>query len=61
MNHMPNETIKEFLSSRNIEYNLFKDQVIFEENEILKKDGTPYTIYTPYRNKWMELWEQNPK
>ncbi|MES2241110.1 MAG: deoxyribodipyrimidine photo-lyase [Bacteroidota bacterium] len=32
----------------------FKDQVIFEEKEITKADGLPYTVYTPYKNKWLE-------
>lgn len=31
-----------------------KDQVIFEKNEILKADGTPYTVYTPYMRRWRE-------
>ena len=31
----------------------FKDQVIFEENEVLKADGKPYTVFTPYKNKWL--------
>src|SRR6478736_3408975 len=35
----------------------FKDQVIFEENEIAKSDGLPYTIYTPYKNKWLEKYK----
>ncbi|MFW5803965.1 MAG: cryptochrome/photolyase family protein [bacterium] len=30
----------------------YKDHVIFEENDILKKDGRPYTIYTPYMRMW---------
>ncbi len=30
----------------------FKDQVIFEKNEVIKDDGTPYTIFTPYSRKW---------
>jgi deoxyribodipyrimidine photo-lyase len=30
----------------------FKDQVIFEKDEILKDNGTPYTVFTPYANKW---------
>lgn len=34
----------------------FKDQVIFEEKEITKADGLPYTIYTPYKNKWLEKY-----
>lgn len=32
----------------------FKDHVFFEKDEILKSDGTPYTVYTPYKNKWLE-------
>ena len=32
----------------------FKDQVIFEEGEILKPDNKPYTIFTPYKNKWLK-------
>jgi len=35
----------------------FKDQVIFEEDEILKADGSPYTIFTPYKNKWLSLFK----
>jgi deoxyribodipyrimidine photo-lyase len=35
----------------------FKDQVIFEELEITKADGLPYTIYTPYKNKWIEKYK----
>ena len=32
----------------------FKDQVIFEEDEIVKADGKPYTVFTPYKRKWLE-------
>jgi len=35
----------------------FKDQVIFEGLEITKADGLPYTIYTPYKNKWLEKYK----
>ena len=41
------------LNSKNIATSTFKDQVIFEENDILKADGKPYTVYTPYKNKWL--------
>ncbi len=30
----------------------FKDQVIFEKSEIIKDDGKPYTVFTPYARKW---------
>ena len=35
-----------------IAFHSYKDQVIFEKNEIIKDDGTPYTIFTPYSKKW---------
>ena len=39
----------------------FKDQVIFEEKEITKADGLPYTIYTPYKNKRLEKYKSTPQ
>lgn len=35
-----------------------KDQVIFEEHEILKKDGKPYTVFTHYKRNWLEQFQQ---
>jgi len=48
--------VKELLQSHSIQFYHYKDQVIFEENEILKADKTPYTIFTPYKNKWLSLF-----
>ncbi|MGV3632590.1 MAG: cryptochrome/photolyase family protein [Bacteroidota bacterium] len=31
-----------------------KDQVIFEKNEIVKQNGLPYTVFTPYMRRWKE-------
>lgn len=36
-----------------IELLSFKDQVIFEKKEVVKDDGAPYTVFTPYSRKWM--------
>jgi len=44
--------INEFLLSKNILFSSFKDQVIFEKDEITKDDKTPYVVYTPYMKKW---------
>jgi len=52
--------VKELLNSKNINFNTFKDQVIFEESEITKADGLPYTIYTPFKNKWLEKFYLDP-
>ena len=45
--------------SKNVEVEAYKDQVIFEENEILKKDGKPYTVYTHFKNKWLEHFNES--
>ena len=44
--------VGKFLSSQGISVHSFKDQVIFEKDEIVKSDGSPYTVYTPYMKKW---------
>lgn len=41
-----------FLNKNNIHFKSFKDQVIFEKNEITKDDLKPYVVYTPYFKKW---------
>lgn len=48
--------ISSLLKQNNIEALSFKDHVIFEEKEITKADGLPYTVYTPYKNKWLEKY-----
>ena len=50
--------IKAQLESKNIIFKTFKDQVIFEKSEVIKSDGTPYTIFTPYSRKWKEKFYQ---
>ena len=35
-----------------------KDQVIFERNEVVKNDGLPYTVFTPYKNKWLVKFKE---
>ena len=51
--------IKEVVSTSKIDFQTYKDQVIFEKNEITKKDGNPYVVYTPYSRKWLEKYETN--
>ncbi|MBG0780935.1 MAG: deoxyribodipyrimidine photo-lyase [Bacteroidales bacterium] len=46
------EEVKELLIANHADLKLFKDQVIFEESEVVKGDGKPYTVYTPYSRKW---------
>ena len=51
------EIIKELLKKKNINFYTFKDQVIFEKDEVVKSDGDPYIVYTPYKNKWKEIFD----
>lgn len=53
------EAIEKLLSANNITFITHKDQVIFEKMEVLKDDGKPYTVFTPYSNKWKKVWETN--
>ncbi len=46
------ESIKQFLSSKGINFMTYKDQCVFEKAEVTKDDGKPYTIFTPYSKKW---------
>jgi deoxyribodipyrimidine photo-lyase len=47
--------IQLLLAGKNIPFHSYKDQVIFEKNEVVKDDGTPYTVYTPYSRKSRSL------
>ncbi|MCI1785592.1 MAG: DNA photolyase family protein [Bacteroidales bacterium] len=47
------------LSRHGIKFKLFKDQVIFGKDEILKPDGNPYTVFTPYKNRWLSKFRQS--
>jgi deoxyribodipyrimidine photo-lyase len=53
------EEIKELLSKNDIEFYTFKDQVIFEKDEVVKDDGDPYVVYTPYKNKWKSIFNED--
>lgn len=46
--------VKKYLESHSIQFKTYKDQVVFEKDDILKNDGNPYTVYTPYMRKWKE-------
>ena len=45
--------IADFLGRKDIAFQSFKDQVHFHKEDILKSDGTPYSIYTPYSKQWL--------
>ena len=44
--------IQEQLAKSNIKFKTYQDQVIFEKDAIVKDNGEPYVVYTPYMKKW---------
>ncbi len=46
------QRVKSLLEEKRIIFHTYKDQVIFERSEIVKDDGQPYAVYTPYSRKW---------
>lgn len=53
--------IYECYQERGLVFTGVKDQVVFDRNEVVKDDGTPYTVFTPYSRKWRLRWEQHPE
>jgi deoxyribodipyrimidine photo-lyase len=51
--------VENLLKNHPASFYSFKDQVIFERNEVVKSDGKPYTVFTPYKNKWLSLFSEN--
>lgn len=47
------EAVRILLNEQNVPLHTYKDQVIFEKNEVLKEDGKPYTVFTPYSKRWL--------
>ncbi|WP_347156725.1 cryptochrome/photolyase family protein [Pontibacter chitinilyticus] len=48
--------VQELLQEKGLTLQLYKDQVIFEQMEILTQSGTPYKVYTPYKNAWKKAF-----
>jgi deoxyribodipyrimidine photo-lyase len=44
--------IKDFTAMHFIPFESYKDHVIFEKDDVIKDDGAPYTVFTPYSRKW---------
>jgi deoxyribodipyrimidine photo-lyase len=45
-------SVHELLQKHSIVMHGYKDNVIFEKSEVVKDDGKPYTVFTPYSKKW---------
>ncbi len=50
------QKIEDFANAHQISFQTFKDQVVFEKSEVMKSDGTPYTVFTPYAKVWRQKY-----
>jgi len=54
------DEIRLFCVAHKISFYSFKDQVIFEKDEVTKPDGNPYTVFTPFMNRWKQQYSKAP-
>ncbi|NUY79762.1 deoxyribodipyrimidine photo-lyase [Flavobacterium sp. MAH-1] len=52
------EAIAKLFKKHDIGFATFKDQVIFEKSEIVKDNGEPYVVFTPYSKRWLEAFKK---
>jgi len=50
--------IAAFLETKGIKLKAFKDHVIFEKDDVVKSDGKPYLVYTPFMKLWKTLFKE---
>lgn len=48
------DEVAQQLLKHNIEFHAFKDQVIFEKDEVLSLSNKPYSVFTPYKNEYLK-------
>ena len=53
------EQLAQFFEGNEVGFHRFKDQVIFEKEEVVKDDGKPSTVFTPYSRKWLQKFEHS--
>lgn len=54
------ERIGQMLEKYGVGFHTFKDQVVFEKEEVLSGQGLPYTVFTPYSKRWRALLNEQP-
>ena len=57
---MRDQQVGDWLKSKGISFHSYKDQVVFAKDEVLKDDGKPYTVFTPYSRKWRARLQVDP-
>jgi deoxyribodipyrimidine photo-lyase len=51
------EQVSELLKAHEVDVRDYKDQVIFEKDEVVKPDGSVYTVFTPYMKRWKQAFQ----
>lgn len=51
--------VEALLQEKGIPFHTYKDHVVFQYDEVLKDNGTPYTVFTPYSRKWKARLKQD--
>lgn len=54
-NILKDQELALLLSQKSIDFQLFTDHLVFRPGSVLKSDGTPYTVYTPFSKRWKQL------
>lgn len=54
-------TVAEMVKENGSFFLQFKDQVIFEKSEVVKDNGDPYTVFTPFKRRWIEQYQSSPQ
>ena len=54
------QRVRELCMEKGAGFHGFHDHVIFRPDEVLKSDGSPYHVFTPYMRRWTEAYEGNP-
>lgn len=55
------ELVAKKLKAMGVEFESFKDSVFFEKQEVLTGSGSIYKVFTPYKNKWLEKFNDQGK
>jgi deoxyribodipyrimidine photo-lyase len=51
--------VKNYLETKNINVNSFNDQVIYEPGILKTGQGLPYSVFTPFKRKWIENFDMD--
>jgi deoxyribodipyrimidine photo-lyase len=54
------KSVGDYLAGQGIGFHTYKDHVIFEKSEIMKQDGKPFSVFTPYARRWLAAYEATP-